>query len=180
MSDIRIASRYAKSLMDLAIEKGLLEQVNLDMRTLQTVAKENSSLVNVFDSPVIKSDKKAAIVHGVFGNTFNKLTMMFADQVVKKRREMYLPLIAQEFVKQYNQRNGIQTATVTSATALSEGMKASVKEFIEKETNSRVDLKTMVNPDIIGGLVIRIEDTLYDSSIAKKLDQIKKELIHQN
>ena len=180
MSDIRIASRYAKSLMDLAIEKGLLEQVNLDMRTMQTVAKENPSLVNVFDSPVIKSDKKAAIVHAVFGNTFNKLTMIFADQVVKKRREMYLPLIAQEFVKQYNQRNGIQTATVTSAAALSDGMKASVKEFIEKETNARVDMKTVVNPDIIGGLVIRIEDSLYDSSIAKKLDQIKKELIHKN
>jgi F-type H+-transporting ATPase subunit delta len=93
---------------------------------------------------------------------------------------MFLPLIAEEFARQYNVRNGIQTATVTSATPLNAGMQASVKEFIEKETNARVDLKTLVNPDIIGGLVIRIEDSLYDSSIAKKLNVLRKELIHQN
>lgn len=180
MSEIRIAARYAKSLMELAIEKGLLEQVNYDMRSLHSITAENPSLVNVLDSPIIKSDKKAAIMSSVFGNGFNKLTMMFIDQVVKKRREHFLPMIAEEFARQYNLRNGIQTATVTSASVLSEGMMASVKEFIEKETNARVELKTTVNPGIIGGLVIRIEDSLYDSSIAKKLNQLRKELIHQN
>lgn len=180
MSETRIAARYAKSLMELAIEKELLEQVNYDMRTLHSVTAENHALVNVLDSPIIKSDKKAGIMSSIFGNSFNKLTMMFIEQVVKKRREHFLPMIAEEFARQYNQRNGIQTATVTSATPLSEGMMASVKEFIEKETNTRVELKTTVNPGIIGGLVIRIEDSLYDSSIAKKLNQLRKELIHQN
>jgi F-type H+-transporting ATPase subunit delta len=180
MSEIRIAARYAKSLMELAIEKGLLEQVNYDMRTLQQVTKDNYELLNVLNSPIIKSDKKAAIMNGIFGNTFNKLTTMFIEQVVRRRREMFLPLIAEEFARQYNVRNGIQTATVTSAAALDAGMQASVKEFIEKETNARVDLKTLVNPDIINGLVIRIEDNLYDASIAKKLNVLRKELIHQN
>lgn len=180
MSEIRIAARYAKSLMELAIEKGLLEQVNFDMRTLQSVCKNSPDLVNVLKSPIIMSDKKIAVLTGVFGNTFNKLSMMFLEQVTKKRREMFLPLIAEQFAKQYNTHNGISFATVTSASLLTEGMQASVKEFIEKETNARVELKTIVNPDIIGGLVIRIEDNLYDSSIAKKLNILKKELIHQN
>ena len=180
MSEIRIAARYAKSLMELAIEKGLLEQVNFDMRTLQNVCKQNHDLVNVLKSPIIKSDKKASVMQGIFGNTFNKLTLLFIDTVVRKRREMFLPLIADEFIKQYNAHNGISLATVTSATTLTAGMQASVKEFIEKETNARVELKTQVNPDIIGGLVIRIEDNLYDSSIAKKLNTLKKELIHNN
>lgn len=180
MSEIRIAARYAKSLMELAVEKDLLEQVNFDMRSLQAVAKQNPDLVNMLKSPVIKADKKTAVMQAVFGNSFNKLTQMFVDIVIRKRREMFLPLIASEFAKQYNQRNGIASATVTSAAPLTDGMQASVKEFIEKETNARVDLKTQVNPDIIGGLVIRIEDNLYDSSIAKKLNLLKKELIHQN
>lgn len=180
MSETRIAARYAKSLMELAIEQDLLEQVNFDMRSLQAVTKQSPDLVNMLKSPIIKSDKKASILEGVFGKSFNKLTQAFVNTVVRKRREMYLPLIAQEFSKQYNQRNGISAATVTSATALTEEMTASVKEFIEKETNSRIDLETQVNPDIIGGLVIRIEDSLYDSSIAKKLNLLKKELIHQN
>ena len=68
MSEIRIAARYAKSLMELAIEKGLLEQVNFDMRTLQSVCKKSPDLVNVLKSPIIKSDKKIAVLTGVFGN----------------------------------------------------------------------------------------------------------------
>lgn len=180
MSEIRIAARYAKSLMELAQEKGLLEQVNYDMRNLQIVVKENPALLNVLKSPIIKSDKKAAVMNAVFGNTFNKLTMLFIDKVTSRRREMLLPLMAEEFLRQYNVLNGIQSATVISASVLNAGMQAAVKEFIEKETNGRVDLKAVVNPDIIGGLVIRIEDSLYDSSIAKKLNRLKKELIHQN
>lgn len=180
MSDIRIAARYAKSLMELAIEKSLLEQVNFDMRSLQTVTKQNTDLVNVLKSPIIMADKKTAIMQALFANSFNKLTNMFIETVIRKRREMYLPLIAQEFAKQYNQLNNISTATVTSATPLDANVQASVKEFIEKETNARIDLKTQVNPDIIGGLVIRIEDNLYDASIAKKIKTLRKELIHQN
>lgn len=180
MSDIRIAARYAKSLMELAVEQDLLAQVNLDMRSLQAVSQQNPDLVRMLKSPIIKPDKKSAILKEVFSKSFNKLTQAFIETVVRKRREMFLPLIAQEFGKQYNQRNGISTATVTSATALTEGMQASVKEFIEKETNTRIDLTTKVDPNIIGGLVIRIEDNLYDSSIANKLNRLKKELIHQN
>jgi F-type H+-transporting ATPase subunit delta len=180
MSEIRIAARYAKSLMELAIEQDLLEQVNFDMRSLQAVTQQSPELVSMLKSPIIKANKKADVLNGIFSKGFNKLTQSFIDTVVSKRREMFLPLIAQEFAKQYNQRNGVSSATVTSATPLTEGMQASVKEFIEKETNTRVDLKTQVNPDIIGGLVIRIEDDLYDSSIAKKLNILKKELIHQN
>lgn len=180
MSEIRIASRYAKSLMELAIEQDLLAQVNLDMRSLQAVTQQSRDLVSMLKSPIIKPEKKSAVLTAVFSTSFNKLTQAFINTVVQKRREIFLPLIAQEFNKQYNLRNGISSATVTSATVLTEGMQASVKEFIEKETNTRVDLTTKVDTDIIGGLVIRIEDNLYDSSIANKLNRLKKELIHQN
>lgn len=180
MSEIRIAARYAKSLMELAIDQDLLAQVNLDMRSLQAVMQQSPDLVSMLKNPIIKSDKKTLVLRELFSKGFNKLTQSFIETVVDKRREMFLPIITQEFAKQYNQRNGVSAATVTSATPLTEGMQASVKEFIEKETNARVDLKTLVNPDIIGGLVIRIEDDLYDSSIAKKLNVLKKELIHHN
>lgn len=179
MSEIRIAARYAKSLIELAKEKGLLEQVNLDIRGMQAVLKQNPALINVLNSPIIKGDKKANIMNAVFSN-FSKITTMFTDLVVKKRREMFLPLIADEFVKQYNQINGISSATVTTAVPLNEGMRASVKEFIEKQTKAKIDLKTVVDSSIIGGMIIRIEDNLYDSSIAKQLNQIRKELIHNN
>ncbi len=180
MSEIRIAARYAKSLMELAVEQDILAQVNLDMRSLQAVMQQSPDLVSMLKNPIIQPAKKTTVLSTLFSKDFNKLTQNFIETVVRKRREMFLPIITQEFAKQYNQRNGISAATVTSATPLTESMHASVKEFIEKETNARIELKTIVNPAIIGGLVIRIEDDLYDSSIAKKLNILKKELIHQN
>ncbi len=178
MSEIKIASRYAKSLLILAQEKGSLEAVNTDIRSFIEVCSQNSNLVNVLNSPIIFSDKKQTIINSIF-QSFNSITKAFFNLVIRKRREIFLVSIAEQFVNEYNKLKGIAKAQVTTAFAVSPNILADIKSQIEKTTGKNVELSTKVNPAIIGGLVIQFEDTLFDASIAKKLNKIKKELINQ-
>ena len=98
--------------------------------------------------------------------------------VIRKKREYYLPDIAIAFIGQYNDINKITTANVKTAVAVSDEVIAEVRTFIEKQTGKKVILETSVNPELIGGLVIQMEDKLYDASISGKLRKAKQELLN--
>ena len=177
MSEHRVASRYAKSLLELAGEQKALDAVNADINDFLATAHNSSELVNLLKSPIVKGDKKRNVLNSVFKSA-NALTLAFFDIIVRKGREALLVQIAEEFKVQYNTLNGIASATVTSAVALSAKSLAEVEAFIKKQLNSnKVEVKTEVNPDIIGGLVIRFEDKLIDASIDHQLKEIKKALV---
>lgn len=177
MSAYRIAYRYAKSLIELSKEKQLLEEVHRDMKLIDETFKHNKELDWVIKNPVIKSTRKGSILKALFEGKVSKLTSMFIATVSKKEREKFLRLISQAFIKQYNELNGIAQVTITSASDLSTPMMGMVKEFVEKETKSKADIKYQVDPSLIGGVVIRMEDQLYDFSIAKQLKQLRKEMV---
>ena len=120
MSEYRIASRYAKSLLDLSVEKGELEQVNNDMQLLVNLASENRDLVLMLKSPIITHDKKLAVLNKVFTGKVSELTMAFFKILTKKHREAYLVGIAKEFHHQYNAHKGIEEATVTTTFPLND------------------------------------------------------------
>src|SRR5258708_7781631 len=126
MPNPRLASRYAKSLIDLAIEKGQLEQVYADMQWLQSVCKSNRDFVTVLKSPVITSDKKNKILAAVAGDRINKITTTFNTLLVKKGRESNLPEIAAAFISQYKEHKKIHTVKLTTAGPLSNEMREAI------------------------------------------------------
>ena len=176
MSVIRIASRYAKSLLDLAKEQGKLDRVLTDVKTLQSAAS-NRDLYLMLKSPIINGGKKKQIIDALFADKFDILTMSFMNIVVNKGREDALPEIANEFVTQYKKLNQISTAKVTSAQPLSEAAleKIKAKLLSSNLTSNDVDIVTAVDPSLLGGFVIEIGDKLYDSSVAHKLNKLRKE-----
>ncbi|MEQ9413635.1 MAG: ATP synthase F1 subunit delta, partial [Cyclobacteriaceae bacterium] len=114
MSDFRAASRYVRSLLGLAQEQGVLDEVHSDMQFISKTCNENLELVSLLRSPIIKSDKKKAILYKIFEGKVNKLTLAIIDIVTRKNREAILPSIAREFHNAYNDFKGIQKATITS------------------------------------------------------------------
>ncbi len=177
MSDIRIASRYAKSLIDLAVERGTVNEVHADVKLLHEVLAGSKELVNLLKSPIIRGDQKLKVLDKAFKASFTELSMLFLSTVVRKNRESYLPLIAKEFISIYNERNNIAKATVTTASAVDAATLESIKKQLEKESGKTIEIESSVDPAIIGGLVVRLGDTLYDASIAKKLRKIKQEIV---
>lgn len=176
MSEIRIASRYAKSLIELAQEKGILEEVHNDMKAFDEVVKENRQLVLALKNPVLQSEKKKAILNALFGDV-NELSKAFFDIITRKKRADVLPAVASEFHKQYNIIKGIQVAQVTTAAPLNPSLRERiitlVKDISEKQN---VQLNEKVDEQLIGGFILTVGDKQIDDSLKTKLNHLQREL----
>jgi len=178
MSEQRVSGRYAKSLIDLALERKALDAVYADVVLLKQTIEANSSLANMLKSPIIKTDKKQAILKQLFASHLSELTLAFINLVAAKNRGYFMHDIASQFIVQYNEINKITTAHVKTAVAIGADVQAEVKRFLEAQTGKRVELKNSVDQELIGGMVIQIEDRLYDASISGKLRKAKQELLN--
>lgn len=174
MSVIRVASRYTKSLLDLAVEQGQLEAVHQDMIRLLDLAESNREFKVMLKSPVISADKKLKVLNALFADAKSSLTKSFFAVVAQKGREGVLLDIAKEFHRQYNLYNHIQEAEVVTTYALDEEMRATfvnlVKEVSGKE---KVELKEKTDPELIGGFVLTVGDKQIDESLSSKLNHLK-------
>jgi len=169
MSDIRVASRYAKSLIELAREKGVLEQVHEDMQLFEKTIAQNRNLQLLLQNPIIKSDKKQAVLSGVFKGKVQELTMAFFTIVARKNREAILASVATSFIAQYNTIKGIQKAQVISAFPLAPALRDQLGKKLVAETGKKIELEELVDPSLIGGFVLRIGDKQIDSSVRNNL-----------
>lgn len=171
--NLKAARRYAKSLLDFAESEKILAEVAADMQVVQAACKENADLVKFLKSPLIKADKKTAVLDKIFSGKIGKVTEKFVKIIVRKRREIILPEIAAAFEALYREQQGIVLAEVTTAIALDEALRAKINALV-KNTHDKVELKEHVNPDIIGGIVIKIGDAQYDDSILSRIAEIKR------
>ncbi|SEJ31827.1 ATP synthase F1 subcomplex delta subunit [Cyclobacterium xiamenense] len=174
MSAYRVASRYAKSLLELAVETNVLESVHEDMKGVLNTTGQSPELVDLIKSPVITSDQKMTVIRALFGKNVAPLTLKFFELVSKKGRESLLPEMARGFHRLYNQHMGIQTAEVVATIQLDQALRDSfiaiVKEYSGKD---RVELIEKIDPNLIGGFVLNIEDRQLDESIKSKLQQLR-------
>ena len=177
MPNPRLAHRYAKSLIDLSVEKNQLEIVYADMKYLRSVCKASKEFAVLLQSPIITADKKSRIFE-VVGNAgkVGELTTAFSKLLINKGREGELPEIADAFISQYNAMKGIHKVKLTTAVELSEELKQSISDKAAKEGGlGNVELETKVDESLIGGFVLEFNNNLVDASIARDLRDIKKQ-----
>jgi F-type H+-transporting ATPase subunit delta len=176
MSVIRIATRYAKSLLELAIEQGKLEEVHSDVNTLAAAAR-NRDLHLMLKSPIIKPDKKNAVLKAIFEGKMDTLTMAYLQLLVNKGREEYATEIAAEFIHQYKVLKKVTTVTVITAEPMSEDILSQIKAGILKSgaTTENLELVIKIQPDLIGGFVLEFDNKRYDASVASKLFDLKSQ-----
>jgi F-type H+-transporting ATPase subunit delta len=176
MQNPRLASRYAKSLIDLAIERGQLEQVFADMQWLQAVCKSNRDVVNLLKSPIIRNEVKKKIITAITTGKVGELTAAFNNLLVTKNREKYLPEIVNAFITAYKVHKNIYTIHLTTAMPVSDSVKQAIVTQVKKSAGfENVEVEEKVNPDIIGGFVLQIGDKLVDASIAYDLKAIARQ-----
>ena len=176
MSNYQVAFRYAKSLLDLSIEKNTLDTTFSDMETVGNALKSRD-LYLLFKSPIIKPSKKISILKEVFKGKVDTMTMGFLEIITKKGREAVLPEIVDSYIEQYKKHNNITEVKVTTAVAMTSDARAALEKALQDSnvTAQKVDINTSVNEDLIGGFVIEVGDKLYDASVKHKLSKIRKE-----
>lgn len=173
MKNTRATYRYAKSLLDLSTEQGVLESCKSDIETIVSVCKKSRELVLLLKSPVVKADKKIKILGQVFPN-LSLLTTNFVELITKNKRESLLFDIAQQFLLVYKKTQGIQTAHLTAATPLDTESRALVMNFIHSQDMSKVELTEKVDKSLIGGVIINLGDKQIDVSIARQIKNLKQ------
>jgi F-type H+-transporting ATPase subunit delta len=174
-----VASRYAKSLIDLSLEKGQLESVYADMLQVKDVCENSREFITFLNSPIIKSDKKISTLKAVFEGKFNAITSSFFSIVATKRRESIIPQIAESFIEQYKEHKNILTAIVTSAKGLDAATKQKALDLVKSQLSGEVELVEKVDANIIGGFILKIGDKQLDKSVARQLSNLKKQLTNK-
>lgn len=176
MPNPRLATRYAKALLDLAVEKGQLEQVYEDMQWVKAVCKSNRDFVNLLRSPIISADVKKKVLEAVTAGKLNELTTAFMRLLITKGRESNLPEISTAFIDAYKVEKNIHTVKLTTATPVTDATKEAILNQVKKSAGfEKIELEEKVDADLIGGFVLQIGDKLVDASIAYDLKTIAKQ-----
>jgi len=176
MQNLRVTGRYAKALIDLAVEKNSLEQVHQDVLYLQQVYRASRDFVAVLRSPVISPDKKLRILEQVGAGRVGPLTSAFNALLVRKGRESQLTGIIEAFLEQYNRIMGIHTVKLTTASPVGEDVRGAIAGKIKGDLAlENVVLETGVNEALIGGFTLEFDGKMVDASIARELKDIQKQ-----
>lgn len=178
MNDGLITVRYVKALYQLAESDGKQKAVKEDIDTLLKCIKELPEFSDFLNNPLLKVSKKAKLIDELFKGRVQNLSLNFLHLLVKNRREMHLHNMCIYFNSYYRKKIGVKNASITTAKSLSKSHKQEIFNFISKKFKVNIDLKEEVNPAIIGGFVLRIEDQQINASLEAQLNKIKRELIN--
>lgn len=175
MPTSKVAKRYANGLLEFSQETGTTGSLANEMQNIINVLESSKELSAIYDSPFIDSKKKIDISKEVF-NGFSQSSMNFISLVIKQGRESHLKSIAKEYIRKVEVLNGIQRISLTSATQLSrETIDKILRESHLVDNAKSFDIKTKINPTILGGYILRVGDQQIDASVKTKLSNIKKE-----
>jgi F-type H+-transporting ATPase subunit delta len=178
MNNPRLAARYAKSIIDLAVDNNQLEVVYNDMQFILRTCKTNPDFVAILRSPVIKPTSKGKIIEAITSDRVSGLTSSFIKLLVSKTRELNLPEIAEAFVDQYNTIKDIHKVKITTAVLMSKTLKTSILQKVMGDTPLKnIDLETVVDDKLIGGFILESEGRLIDASISKDLKEISMQFL---
>lgn len=172
----KVAKRYAKALLDYSIEKHEEDAFFQEISSVVEVVRENPDLRALLHSPIVRMEIKHKVLQEVFSERSATLNLLI-EILVENKRVSDLYDIAREYVIQYNRYKGKTTAYLTTAVELSESLKAQfVQKAIALSGGKKITLESRVEPQLIGGFILRIDDLQYNASIAHKLYGIKEQL----
>jgi F-type H+-transporting ATPase subunit delta len=176
MNDSLISVRYSRALFQSALEKKIIDKVNQDMIFISEICKTPEAK-EFLTSPIIIPSKKTAILHKMLEGNIEPISLSLVDLTVKNGRERYLPSIARVFIHETMKYKGITESVLTTAVKVNTKVKKQITDLISEVFSTKVELEEIIDPEIIGGFILRIDDNYIDASIKNKLRKIKKELL---
>ncbi len=180
MKGTKSAIRYAKALLELSIEQNHLDVTMQDMQTLSGVLHDSRDFRSFLASEVIKPDQKEAVVERVLKSSLSELVYNFILLIIRHSREAIMSEIALAFERQYKAHMNIVTAEVTSAYALSETEKETIKKIVAEAVSGTIEIVEHVDESIIGGIILKVGDRQIDASISHTLEDLKRALINDH
>lgn len=177
MIDHRIVRRYASALFNSATKEGVMDLVESDLGLISYSFESTPRLREALVSPLIPDHKKRGIVTSIFEGKVHPITLHYLYLLIDNRREDVIVETERDFVALANEARGIVTAQIVAAVELTDDELTRLKAKLSEYTGKRVDLVVAIDPSIIGGLVVRIGDTVMDGSVAGHLRRLKEDFL---
>lgn len=168
----KAAKRYAQAWYKRAEEAGKLEVALKDSQHIKDVIGESSELQQLLKNKVISDQKKKEVLDSLFSNQISDITQELITLLLDKNREELLETVASAFIESYNVHHGIIDVEIRYPIELEEDHIKQLTKVLEQKTGKNVVLNYIHDPDLIGGLTIRIGDTVIDGSVRNKLQKL--------
>ena len=176
MRDIRVAKPYARALYDAALEQNALADIVADIEKLRELIEESEEFVQLISSPVLSPQFKSETFELVFADATHPLTINFLKLLALKQRERYLTAIMDVFSAIVDEAAGRLVAQVTTAAPLTSEQEEQLTQQLGAYSGKQVRLETTIDAQIQGGFIVRLEDTVFDASIATQLQHLRQQL----
>ncbi len=172
----RVARRYTKALFELAQEQKILSKIDHDMQLIRKLIKESSDFQDFLSNPLIAEAQKKEILSEIFEKKVGQLTLNFLELLASKRRIAALPAIAEQFRDMMLKYQNIVEGELISAVPLDLEQSDLIKKYLEKMLGQTIRLEQKIQPEIVGGFVVRVQDMVIDSSIRLQLNKLREKL----
>jgi F-type H+-transporting ATPase subunit delta len=174
MNSARIAVRYAKALFDLALDSNVIDGVYRDMKNLGRLCSMEE-VKQVIGNPVIPLKKREEAVIALAGDDVEKLTVKFITLMFTHGRGEFLSAAARNFTDLTRRHRGIRQVTVTTAVPVGDATKKEMAELMAGHKAGSIEFSEHVDESIIGGFILRVDDSYIDASVRKRLNRFRKE-----
>ena len=172
-----VLSRYARALADVALEGGQEVEVLKDLQTYQEICRAVPDLLPAFDNPAIPREVKDKLLTELLARyPVSQTAANFLRVLLGHHRLVYFQEVCALYVLTINARKGVIAAQLRSATSLSEADLRILRESFSRLTGKTVELEVRTEPDLLGGVIVQIESTVYDGSIRTQLEEVRRAL----
>jgi F-type H+-transporting ATPase subunit delta len=176
MRDATIATNYAEALLTLAVKADAVDAYASHITALGDAVRQNVVLRRFLEAPQVALEKKRAVIQAALGDHLPAHFVLFVQKVVANRRQLLLPEIATAYATLLDAREGRVHATVTVAKAPADGESAALSARLSEALGKAVVAHLAVDPAILGGIVVRIGDTVMDGSVRRRLGTLRAAL----
>ncbi len=178
MIKYKVANRYSKALFETAKEYEILDKVKEDIEIINEVFKTSKDFKIIMETSAVSKEEKKKIMEELAKKfDLNIISLNFFKVLIDKNKFKFLPTITEVFLKLYKDFIGIADYEVISAVELDKEIINKIKKKLEEKTGKKVQLKTSIDEEIIGGLIIKTEGLIYDGSIKTHLLKIKEKIL---
>ncbi len=175
MKTSKISVRYAKALFDFAKEHNLIEETFADMNLINMTYQTSPDFALAMRSPIIRPDKKVSIFTEIFSKSINEISLKFLNIIFKKSRELYIHDIVFQYIKLYKAYHHIKEVIVITPVALDESIKEKLRTQLGAQLNSSIELLERIDTSLIGGMIVKVDDQLIDSSVSGHIKKLQQE-----
>jgi F-type H+-transporting ATPase subunit delta len=175
MKTSKISDRYAKALFDFSKEHNIIEEVYADMILINTTYSTSPDFAVAMKSPIIRPDRKIKIFSEIFKNNIHEISLTYLNIIFKKGRELYIHDIVYHFIKLYKVHHHIKEVIIITPSALDIKLKERLIAQLSNQLNCTIELIEKLDPTLIGGMVIKVDDQLIDTSISGQIKKLQQE-----